>query len=94
MVNHRNSHTFGGATSVAATQGVQGLAGMILGDHLALEIGAMAAMASRHGLPSTESSLPVNSTRSICPPGGAHSNFGLILLKKLPVVACFGRLSL
>ena len=45
---------------VATSESMQGLAGMILGNDLPLELGAMAAMASWHGLSSSESPPPVN----------------------------------
>ena len=53
---------------VTATQGVQGLAGVVFGDNLSLELGAVASVAFRHGLPSYESPRPVNSVQPICPP--------------------------
>jgi hypothetical protein len=42
---------------------VQGLTGMMLGFDLALELHAMAAMASWLGLSSSQSPLPLNSIR-------------------------------
>ncbi|WP_161785426.1 hypothetical protein [Palleronia rufa] len=56
---------------VAMAESMQGVAGMIFGN-LALDPGAIIAMAFRHEL-SSESPLPVNSTRSIGPRRGAHS---------------------
>ncbi|MEM6900208.1 MAG: hypothetical protein AAF583_10600 [Pseudomonadota bacterium] len=59
-----------------AGQGVKGIAGLILGDDLAFKLGAMVAMASRHGLCSSESTHPVNSAHVPGPAQGAHSNLG------------------
>ncbi len=58
---------------VAATELMERLAVIILGNDLPLEFGAVTAVSSGHGLSSSKSSRRVDSTDPTCPPARAQS---------------------
>jgi hypothetical protein len=71
----------GAGSGVAAGERVERLAGVALGNDLALELGAMATMASGHGLSSLESPAPVNSNLpNLSTPRGALEQMATICL--------------